>query len=242
MINEIEKKLWDKTYRYVPIVYKYCPFLRGVSVCNNLAFSKINENSDIDLFIIAKDGRLFTARLFITLVLQLANVRRYANKIAGRFCLSFFVDDSRLNLKDLAVSNDVYLAYWIKSMKVICDDNVFAEFFDKNLWINEYFENKVNVSDNYVMVKKNSNGIFRNVFEFLLTGYIGNFLEKILKKWQISRANKKALKLADRFGIVIDEHMLKFHNFDKRKEYSKKWEELYGLDMKITDERFLKMN
>jgi hypothetical protein len=242
VINEIEKRLWDKTDRYMPIVYRYCPFLRGISVCNNLAFSKVNENSDIDLFIITKNDRMFTARVFITLILQFLNVRRYSDKIAGRFCLSFFIDDSRLSLKDLAIFHDVYLAYWVKSMKVFADDNVFIGFFDKNLWIRDYFDEDTNISNNYVRSREIAKSIFRIVFEYLLSGYLGLLLEKILKKWQIARANKKSFKLADRSGIVINEHMLKFHNFDKRKLYRQKWEDLYGKSEKIVDEKFLRIN
>ncbi len=235
-MDEFEKKLWEKSQKYIGFL-RFVPFLRLVAVCNNLAFSKINKKSDIDLFIIARENRLFIVRLFLTFVLQILRVRRHRNKISGRFCLSFFVDDSFLDLSSIAIENDIYLAFWIKSMKPIIDDGISNDFLLKNLWACEYFENK-NDFELDLSKKIKNKSFLKKFFEFILNRGFGDFLENKLKKWQINRAKKKALQADENSSLIINENILKFHNLDRRKEYRNKWVEKYG-DLKINDERFL---
>jgi hypothetical protein len=40
-------------------------------------------------------------------------------------------------------------------------------------------------------------------------------------------------------SIIIGEHILKFHNVDRRLEYRKKWIDKYGDSVKLTREKFL---
>ncbi|MBI4231920.1 hypothetical protein HY605_01695, partial [Candidatus Peregrinibacteria bacterium] len=123
----LEKKLWQRVNRYVKFL-EWIPFLRMLAVCNNLAFDRVTAGSDIDLFIVAKKGRLFIVRTLVTGVLHVLGVRRHGDKVAGRFCLSFFVDDCALDLKKLAIERDIYLAFWIFSMKPVIDDGVSEKF------------------------------------------------------------------------------------------------------------------
>ncbi|MFA6918119.1 MAG: hypothetical protein WC285_04815, partial [Candidatus Gracilibacteria bacterium] len=171
-----------------------------VAVCNNLAFGKVDAKSDIDLFFVAKKGRLFIVRTFVVLFLHLCGVRRHGNKIAGRFCLSFFVDDSFLNLSSIAIKNDIYLAYWIKTMVPVLNDGIYSKFVEKNEWIEEYFENDEKYGRLRIL------GSFRKgLLYFMLNGVFGNFVEFVLKKWQIRRASKKMSKAGAEASIIIGE-------------------------------------
>lgn len=231
-MTDLEKKLWAKAYKYIARL-RIVPFLRMVAVCNSLAMGKVDENSDIDLFIIAKRGRLFIVRSFVTVLLQIFGVRRHGKKIAGRFCLSFFVDDSSLDLSRIAIENDVYLAYWMNTLKPIIDDGVSMEFLRANSWLSDYFENII--PEEHVLVPK------EKTFESIFDGKVGTKLENFLKKWQTKRAHKKLEKLEDKSGIFMDDHILKFHNEDKRKIFTEKWIQKYGSDFKVTDEKFMSL-
>ena len=49
-------------------------------------------------------------------------------------------------------------------------------------------------------------------------------IEKVLKKWQMNRADKKAKKVnSEVASLIVEDHILKFHNIDRRREYRKKW-------------------
>lgn len=225
-MGKIEEKLWQKVNRYIPYL-KWVPFLRMVAVCNNLAFGKVDEKSDIDIFVVAKRGRLFTVRILVTLILQVFGVRRHGKKVAGRFCLSFFVDDSFLDLSKISVENDVYLAYWVASLKPVIDDGVSEEFWGKNKWVEVFFESEVNHDLSKVVARP------KNFFSFLFP----RFVENLLRAWQLKRARRKALKASAGADLMVEENILKFHNIDRRKYYRDRWVEMYG-DQKITTEKF----
>lgn len=206
------------------------PFLRMVAVCNNHAFGIANEKSDIDLFVVAKKGRMFTARAFLTLLLHVLGMRRHGEKILGRFCLSFFIDEKALNLVEIAIKKDIYLAYWTKKLLPIVGSKVVDDFEMRNKWICGI----LGCSDfkiNRELMRKRS--IFGVIFEIVLWPVSG-LLEFVLRKWQMKRALKKAAKLEDKSGTIISKHILKFHGGDKRVLYR----DLYG-GGKFDEPRFL---
>ena len=233
-MSEIEKKLWKKVDRYIPIL-RHIPFLRYVSVCNNLSFSKTEEGSDIDLFIIAKKNRLFIVRTLVTFLLQILGVRRHGNRIKSRFCLSFFIDDSHLDLSDIAISNDIYLAFWFKYQVPILDDNVSKDLIIKNTWIKNYLEEEVVFRNDKLISNKS---YIKTVLSFALNGVIGDVIEKALGSWQLRRSKNKADMLKDKSGISISPSILKFHNNDRRREYRNKWFNKYRADEKLELEKF----
>ncbi len=229
-MTEVERKLWNKADRYGKLL-RFVPFLRFAGVCNSLSFGLVDEKSDIDIFIIAKKGRLFFVRTIVTLLFHVLGVRRHGKKIAGRFCLSFFIDDSELCLSSLAIERDIYLAFWVRKMAPLVNDGVFTDFVASNSRLLAYFDAPILMSDRDF--KSSYTGIFSSIF----AGGFGNFLEVILMKWQIKRAALKMNLLDDRSGLIVSEHILKFHNIDRRRSYSLKWFDKYG-SSKITDEKF----
>lgn len=235
-MTEIEQKLWRRVKRY-RWLFKFVPFIRMVAVCNTLAFGRVTEKSDIDIFIVAKRGRLFLVRILVVFWFQILGVRRYGEKITGRFCLSFFVDDSALDLSSVALKQDVYLAYWVKSMVIVADDGVSKNFLEANRWVENYFES--GVVNNLKRAPFSWKIVHRGFWQWIFKGKFGDFLERNLKDWQMKRANLKAKTLPDASGIVVSEHMLKFHNNDRRLKYRQVWLQLFGEGSKITDDRFL---
>lgn len=211
--------------------------MRMAAVCNNLSFGKAENGSDIDLFIVAENGRLFMVRTFITFLFHFFGVRRHGNKIAGRFCLSFFADNSALNLENIAISKDIYLAFWIKSILPLIDDGVSHEFISANAWARRFFEKSEDFKiDRSRLIYKKS--FLCRFFEILLDGAVGNFIENRLRKWQQKRARGKIAAAGELSNLFVGDHVLKFHNVDRRAEYRKIWVEKYGENAKLTEEKF----
>ena len=121
-------------------ILRIIPFVKMVAICNNLSFGRVDEHSDIDIFVVAERGRLFFVRSFITFLLHISGVRRHGNKVAGRFCLSFFVDEEGTDLSKIALEKDIYLAFWVKNLVPVIDNGFASEFMRKNDWIRGYFE------------------------------------------------------------------------------------------------------
>jgi predicted nucleotidyltransferase len=237
-VNEnVEKKLWKNVYKVLPSL-KSVPFLKMVAVCNNLAFGKVDEESDIDLFIVSEKGRLFMVRFLVTLILQLKGVRRHGKEVAGKFCLSFFVDEEFMNLKKIAIENDIYLSYWIKTIVPVIDDGVYLKFIDENKWTDDFFAEKTS-RDDHQKIEINSG--YKKIWTWVLNGVFGDFLEFVLRKWQMKRAKIKAEKADGKASLLIQEHILKFHNIDRRSYYRDLWFAKYGVGSKLTKEKFLSL-
>jgi len=231
MLDHTQAKLWRKVRKYGRFL-QMVPFLEMVAVCNSLAMGQADEDSDIDLFIIVKQGRLFTARVLVTILMQILGVRRYRHLVRERFCLSFFIDDSVMNFNHLQRGKDFYLAAWVKSLKPILDkvsaDNglfVSENFLDSNKeWLKSFDLSDLGIKIDRSFLLKDSRyfSIVRSCSEFIFRGRFGNFVENLLARWQLKRARLKAEKLKNTDGIVITNNVLKFHNMDRRDEFNTK--------------------
>ena len=66
------------------------PYTRMIALTGSYAEKRARPDSDIDLFIQVKEGRIWTARLIVTLAIALAGIRRTDSNKAGRICLNWF--------------------------------------------------------------------------------------------------------------------------------------------------------
>lgn len=221
----LAEKFWTRTRQYSQYIVNV-PFVEMVAICNNLSYDNPSETSDIDLFIVIQKGRMWTARLFITLILQFFGVRRYGDKIAGRFCLSFFVTPEKLNMEPLLLgSEDPYLAYWTRLVMPIYGEKTYERFMEEN---KEWLHKKYGLKFPPIEAKKFSfhgKTAHGKWLEWLLGGKLGNLFETFLKKTFKKRTLKKAKALGPEASVVVTDEMLKFHNKDRRKEYLEKWKE-----------------
>lgn len=104
-----------------------------VAVSNSLAMYATHPNSDIDLFIITSPKRLWIVRTLVLLTAELLGIRTKPHDEAGKFCFPFFITNANLNLGEIAIENDFYLAYWIQTLKPIFDkDNTYVQFMEAN--------------------------------------------------------------------------------------------------------------
>jgi len=213
---------------------RYVPFLEAVFLCNNLSFKTAKENSDIDVFIIAKDGRIWIVRFFTTVILSLFGLRRTKKKIKDKICLSFYCSSKYLNLRTIQINDkpDVYLIYWLSQLVPIYDvDNVQEKIKKGNSWIKDYLNNV----DNYELFDKFFNiqddkfsRIFKSFFQNAWKGKYGDLVEKQLCEMQKTKMKMNAYsKQAENdTEVIINDKMLKFHENDRREYYKKKWNEL----------------
>jgi len=225
---------FKKLHRFLPFI-RLVPFVKMVSVCNTLAIGCPTAKSDIDLFIISKRNRIFIVRTFTTILFHLLGVRRHGEKVAGRFCLSFFVSDEKLDLSDLLKGNDdVYFMYWFRTLRPIYGEKTFLEFLGKNKWSEKYFFDGINANG-----RKESSfwadsvffSIFRVISEFVLGGFLGDILESVLSKKHLKRHQKKSVDLQGESSVVVNKYMLKYHNVDRRAEYKQRFfDKLRSLD------------
>lgn len=205
----------NKAKKYLNIL-KFCPWLRLAWVGNSTSMNYGNKESDIDLFLVFEENMMWFWRIFFTIFFSILGLRKTKNKHAWRFCLSFFATTSWLDFSNFAVKNDIYLYFWIVYFKPIIDiNNTYDLFINKNnSWADfKNYENIINENKSNIVYKKTN---VKN------SNFILKYIDNILKYFFIKKTTINFNKLNKPYGIVINKHLLKFHNDDKRLEISTK--------------------
>jgi hypothetical protein len=210
---------WGKIFRIIP-------FVEYAAVCNYLPLGIAEEDSDIDLFIVARPGRIFLTRFFTTLVMHLSGQRRYAKKINGRFCLSFYANADNLNFQPLLLAPyDIYFIFWILALFPVYDrEHLHQRIRENNSdWMEEYFTDyQARFRDKSPALKGKS--IAARCLEWILAGKIGNLLEAFLEKYFVKRHQRKLKYLTEEASVEVSSKWLKFHNHDRRKYFRDQFE------------------
>ncbi len=212
---------------------RWVPFLRAIFVCNTLAGPGLKEESDIDVFIITRRGRIWLVRFLATLVLKFFRLRTFKNKTKDKVCLSFFVTDDNLNLSKIALyedlsgvalaKTDVYLMYWLTQLIPIYDpDDLHSSVQRANQWVSKYLPNAFvpyELSERLRVSNGAVSKFVKNLLQKIWGGKYGDLMEK-----QAREAQKIRIKMNyGSAGIIVSEQMLKFHENDRRSEYRNLW-------------------
>lgn len=215
------KKYW-KTVRRYQWLFSVIPFVELVCVCNSLPIRDVDIRSDIDLLIVTKKDKLFTARFFTTLFVSLLGKRRHGIKTKKRFCLSFYVTEEVLDFNQISLKPyDIYLAYWLRTLEPITGDyKQYERILSENeKFLKPYFKNRLTHKRRFRKTKTKAE-IWKNRFE---NAFQSQKWEDYFKKHQLKRALVKKDRLPDSSGTIINERMLKFHDNDKRHDLFNKW-------------------
>lgn len=226
--GEIEHDELMRRARKWAWIFRWVPFVEEVYLCNSLALAQADKESDIDVFVVMKNGRMFLGRFFLLLIFHILGLRRHGKCVTGRFCFSFLVDDS---VKDfswfLLNEHDVYFAYWTATLlplfcaKSLNDKDAQMISSMQSGWLTRIF--------GLTMPKKSfstfGRSLKRRILDWIFSGRIGDFLEGACEKWQIKRAQQKWSRLGFPRGVVIEKHVLKFHDQDRREVISRAFSE-----------------
>ncbi len=199
LMRKVERYRW---------IFRMVPGLRAVYVCNRLAIAQARETSDIDLFVVVRGGRMFTTRFFLLFFLQIFGLRIHPKKRFGRFCPSFFVDETQLNFESLLLQpRDQYFAYWVLLLKPVLGR---IDLRAANPWLTSYFSEDV--------LRRSLGGVCVDMSRRDAV-FFGGALESFLRRWQLKKLSRKYPDGARPKGVVISDGCLKFHEDDRRHLY-----------------------
>lgn len=227
----IEKK--SRIARKASRILRLVNGIRMVAVCNNFYYKK---DSDVDVFIIVRDGRIWTSRLLATLLIHLSGLRRYGKNIKDRICLSFYMSDKDLDFKRISLDGgDPYMEYWLKYLRPIYNDDIYKKLIKDNYHLRERFPNII--KQNPTTRELTTDDIFSKIIKKLnslwFDSFMGDIIEKILKNIQLRKmsGNTESLAHIGDGRVIISDQVLKFHENDRRQEIkdslNKKLQELY---------------
>jgi hypothetical protein len=167
---------------------------------------------------------MWLVRILVTLIFQVLWVRKNEKKHAKRFCLSFFCEIEGLNCSSFALEKDPYLYFWILYFKPILDFwNTYDLFIEKNSsWADfSEFENIIKNNKKYIKYKKNRINLSTKGFSLLK--YFYTKLNNLFKKIFLPKTLKHYQKIWKPFWVIINDKILKFHNWDIRKKIASKF-------------------
>ena len=196
------------------------PFIEQIFLCNSISFNALDENSDIDLFIITQPWRIRSVKFRSMLLFTLKGAKRFWKKSRKKICLSFFITSDSQNLYPISLpSLDIYLVLIYQP-----DETANNSFFENNKWVKWILPNYQEKQTISLWINPFSwNTKFKNIMETLWNWLLWNIFESIVKHIQ-----KALIRLKIMFNpiwnkdVIVSDTMLKFHQ-DIREKISLKY-------------------
>ena len=126
------------------------PFVRAVILNGSLVSGNHKPSSDIDILIIAKDGRIFTARFFVNIFATLVGIKRSKDDKsghAGKFCFNYFLTEHYLHINYPKEREQYCAGNYSKSQFVAGDVELFKKFMKENEGLFEKYNFKYQISN-----------------------------------------------------------------------------------------------
>ncbi|MDO8512379.1 MAG: nucleotidyltransferase domain-containing protein [bacterium] len=215
---------WKRLRRIVWFL-QAIPFLEMVAASGSLAREFTHKDSDLDVLLVTKAGRIWTVRFIVTVILDLFHLRRRpTGPTRDLVCLNHYLAQDGLALP----YQSLYTALEYAHIVPLIGDKVCAEFREANReWIEKYLVRLLpDEIDNLKQVRKSFflSGI-KKIVELLLCGMVGDALEEWLGKRQKERIVKNEENATAGGRIVASPLHLEFHPHSKEAPLLKKFNE-----------------
>lgn len=174
--NLLAEKMMKKARKMSGFISSF-PFVRAIGLSGSLSKGYMDEQGDIDYFIITQPGRLWISRTLLVLYRMIfrLNSRKY-------LCTNYFIDSNHLEIPD----KNVYAATEILFMIPTYNGKMFNRFLKANDWTLSY---KPNVAISEFEKIPSGNNALKTVIEKLMFNRFGNWLDNFLlnktrKRWK----------------------------------------------------------
>ncbi len=193
--------------------------VRFVALVNTTALGVARNDSDLDFFVIVRDGGIWSTRLLSATPYRIFG--RLASATAkdirpDAVCLSYFVTDANLDLSShMLVPDDPYFRYWFLSMLPLFDDGVSRGLWEKNGVIRENHRlarSWIPSPDIAVRAPR---------FRLALPRFLEPLTRRIQMKWFPSRIRDRMNRDT---AVIVNDRVLKFHVDDAREKYREEYE------------------
>jgi len=208
--------LYDKKWKIFlrrTRLFRHLPFVDFVFAAGSMALGNINKNSDFDVIVGVREGRIYTARFFSVLAFGALRARRkkltHHEHAKDKICLNHFVTAKSACLSP---PHNIYWQELYQNIVPLYGKKERIEFFFKaNNWAGEP---KTNLTD---LRYQHRYSLIKTTGTYILSGKLGDIIEKKLKNFQIKRIHSGFLEsqgFAPRIRVTDDE--LEFHPDTRR--------------------------
>lgn len=174
------------------------PFVRMVAISGSISYGNNRSKDDIDLFLIARSGRVWLT--FMLLILR--------HKLSGKratFCPNFIIGDGELAIRE----RNFYNAQQIAGLQPLIGDSLFRKFLAANEWIDRY---RLAAPPDFPVGRLASKGT--SVVERLLSGRLGDMIESLARRIGMARMKRKRPPAP--LAVNLDRDYIKLHFIDHR--------------------------
>jgi len=199
-----------KTARKISGFISRFPFIRGILLSGSISKGFMEEDSDIDYFVITYPNRVWFSRLMLMLFKKLFLLNSKKN-----FCINYFVDCENLEIEE----KNIFTATEIVTLLPTFGRNIYDEFYKKNFWVKQFYPNFPKRET--LKIPDRQNGIVKAFLEKLLGRKLGDKLDdfsmSLLNKFYKTKYKKfdqEDFKLAFKSSKKESKHHPKF--FQKR--------------------------
>jgi len=220
VMTDPQPRLWTSLSRRL-WVFRLIPFVCMVGVMNSLAAGCATNDSDIDLFVVAKTGRLWMVRAITLAMLTMLGLRTKVDGKQGRLSVDLFVSEAGMDLSSVGLPMDYLLAYWVADFTPVLYPERFRELWVANRWLKDFLPVAYRAPRQWAGAEAGAKPMFvTRIAEWTLRGRMGDVLEQSLKSRQLLKIQKNTLKFnSEQINpavVITTDEVVKIH-FDDAK-------------------------
>jgi len=207
-------RLWRRVARW-RWIFANVPFMRAVFVSNTLSYNNARPGSDIDLLIVTAPGRIWTARAWLLVWMNLFNLRVRSQDRAAKFSPEFFVTETSWDVSAIALPHDYYLSFWVSDLVPVWPGGEANSFRQANRW----YANDLPVawrSPKEPGYHRATSSVYARSVEWCLRGRMGDWLESHVQRSQTSIIQRNLRRLGVNPQVVTSDDVIKLHFNDRR--------------------------
>lgn len=226
------KKGNTEALKWLPLAEKQAiliqsfPFVRAVMASGSLSKGYMDENCDLDFFIITEHKRLWIARMLLVIYkrLFLKGSHKY-------FCVNYFVDNHNLTIEE----RNIFTATELSTLIPLTGNGYFKKLIESNLWVSDLLPNyEMNKHERLSVHESRFKMFLERILNFFAPDFWnGLFMWMTLRRWQ-GLYERKYSKAEFDIAFKTRPDVSKNHpnHFQKRvlNQYQKRKEEFYALE------------
>lgn len=207
--NELAEKRLQTAQKVSSLISRF-PFIRGIMLSGSISKGYMEEDSDIDYFVVTYPDRVWITRLVLMMFKKIFLFNSKKN-----FCINYFVDYENLEIHE----KNVFTATEIMTLMPTFGKDCYEKFYEQNLWIKNFFPNFPKRDTSGILNRKN--GLVKTSLEKILSKKFGNKLDDFsmalfgkFYKVKYKNYDEEEFKLAFKSSKKESKHHPKF--FQKR--------------------------
>jgi hypothetical protein len=195
------------------------PFVRAVMASGSLSKGYMDENSDLDFFIVTEPDRLWIARTLLVMYKRIFLFNSHK-----QFCVNYFVDTAHLEIEE----KNLFTATELATLIPLYNVDYYLALHASNQWVQDFFPNFRKRSIDHTE-RKHSNS-FGRFCEFVLNPFV-HTLDNFFMRMTRRRWNKIYGKNYGEKDFRIAFKSKRYVSKNHPKHYQKKILELYQLKL-----------